>query len=239
MKIFLTTSETASPTLEQQSAAKIAGFLYVFTMATAVFGEMFVRGKLIVAGDAAQTAANIVASEQLFRWGALSDLLTTVGVLVLTWGLYVILRPISQHLAMLAAVMRFIENAIAAACFVNVFLVLRVLTSDAVYLQSFDPEQLQVIARLYIAAQGFGTQVIFVFLGIGSSIFAYLWLKSRYIPKSLSILGIVGSLLLAICGLANIVFPTLTTTLGMAYMVPLGIFEVGLGIWLLVKGIQV
>jgi hypothetical protein len=76
-----------------------------------------------------------------------------------------------------------------------------------------------------------------VFLGLGSTVFAFLWLKSHYIPKALAALGIVSSLVLAIVTLAIMVFPSLGA-LGLSYMMPLGIYEVGLGFWLLIKGIQ-
>jgi hypothetical protein len=59
-----TTAEVA-----QANAAKLAGAMYLVSMATGIFGESFVRGSLIVRGDAAQTAQNIMSSERLFRVG--------------------------------------------------------------------------------------------------------------------------------------------------------------------------
>src|SRR5207245_10497706 len=96
---------------EQRAAARIVGFLYVIQMAVAVFGESFVRGRLIVA-DAGKTAENIVASERLFRLSIAGDLFVYAGVLVLTWGLYVVLRPVNRNLALLAAFFRLVETAV-------------------------------------------------------------------------------------------------------------------------------
>lgn len=79
----------------------------------------------------------------------------------------------------------------------------------------------------------------FILLGLGSTVFAYLLLKSRYVPKALASLGIFSSSVLAIVTWAIMVFPSLGDILGLAYMAPMGIYEVGLGLWLLVKGIQV
>ena len=78
----------------------------------------------------------------------------------------------------------------------------------------------------------------FILLGLGSAVFAYLLLKSRYIPKALAVWEIFSSLVLAIATLAFIVFPGFGI-MGLAYMMPMGIYEVGLGLWLLVKGIRV
>ncbi len=70
---------------EQRTAARIAGFMYLFTLVTANFAEFYARGRLIVGGDAAQTAKNIVGSERLFRLGAASNLITFVGCVLLLW----------------------------------------------------------------------------------------------------------------------------------------------------------
>jgi hypothetical protein len=77
-----------------------------------------------------------------------------------------------------------------------------------------------------------------MFLGLGSTVFSYLWLKSRYIPRALAAWGIFSSLLMAIATLAIMTFPRLSS-LGLTYMMPLGLYELGLGWWLLFKGINV
>jgi len=222
---------------EQQRAAKVVGFLYLFTMATGVFGLLYARRQLIVRDDAVQTATNIAASEQLFRLGMVSDLITYAGVAVLVWALYIVLRPVNRNLALLAAFLRLVEVSIAAASVVNALVVLQLLSGTA-HSHAFDSQQSQVLAHLFIGVQGFGPQVAFVFLGLGSTVFSYLWFKSRYIPLALSALGIFGSLMLAIGGLAIMVFPRLADVLTLAYMMPLGIFEVTLGLWLLLKGVR-
>jgi hypothetical protein len=85
--------------------------------------------------------------------------------------------------------------------------------------------------------QGQGMMVGFILLGLGSAVFAYLLLQSRYVPKALAALGIFSSLLLALGTLAIIVFPGLGV-IGMSYMMPMGLYEIGLGFWLLIKGIK-
>lgn len=230
------TNRTIEP--EQYRAAKVVGFFYLFTMATAIFGEMYVRGQLIVPGDAVQSAANIAASERLFRLGVVSDLITSIGVVILVWALYIVLKPINKNLALLATFLRLVEISIAAASIVNSIAALRLL-SNAAYLQAFDTQQLQVLARLSISEYGFGLQIVFVFLGLGSTVFSYLWFKSRYIPRALSAFGIFGSVMLTTGGLAIMVFPSLEHTLELSYMMPLGIFEITLGLWLLFKGVRV
>jgi hypothetical protein len=227
----------AGITRAQQTAAKLVGALYLIQMALAVFGEVFVRGRLIVPRDAVQTAANIRASETLFRLGLAGDLLIYTSLIVLIWGLYVILKPINRDGALLGAFFRIAEQAILATTTLTAFIALRLL-GGAAYLQGADPTQLQVLARVFLSIYGLGLSVGFVFLGLGSAAFSYVWLKSGYIPRALAWLGIVASLLLTLMSLVTIVFPRVYEVLGMSYMLPMGLYEVGLGLWLLIKGLK-
>ena len=221
----------------QRTAAKVAGFLYLFQMATAIFGESYVRGQLIVRGDATRTAQNIIGAERLFRLSIAGDLVTYTTVIVLIWALYVVVRPVDKNLALLAVLFRLAENAVLCVATVNSLVALRLL-SGADYLKSFEASQLHSLARLALTAQGLGMNVAFILLGLGSTVFAYLLLKSRYVPKALAAWGIFSSLVLAIVTWAIMVLPRLGDVMGLAYMAPMGIYEVGLGLWLLVKGIQ-
>ncbi|HEX7605433.1 MAG TPA: DUF4386 domain-containing protein [Usitatibacter sp.] len=222
---------------EQRSAARIIGFLYLFQMATGVFGQAFVRDRLIVPGNAAETAQNIIGSERLFRMSIAGDLVTYIGVIVLIWALYVLLRPVDRSLALLAVLFRLCENAVLCVATASSLVALRLL-GGADDLKAFEPSQLHSLATLVISAQGLAMSVGFILLGLGSAIFAYLLLKSRYIPKVLAAWGIFASLVLAVVTLANIVFPRLGDAMGMAYMMPMGLYEVGLGLWLLIKGLH-
>ena len=220
----------------QRTAAKVVGFLYLFTMATSIVG-FSLRGPLLVLGNAAETARNIAAAERLYRISIVADLITIAGVIVLVWALYVVLKPINRNVALLAAFFRLAENSIIAVITLNAFAALA-LVSGGDYMRAFDAKQLEALVyTLAVRVHGAGFNVGFVFLGLGSTVFAFLWLKSRYIPKALAALGIVSSLVLAIVTLAIMVFPSLAA-LGLSYMMPLGIYEVGLGFWLLIKGIQ-
>ena len=220
----------------QRTAAMIVGIIYPIQMATGIFGEVFVRNRLVVRGDAARTAENIIANEQLFRLSVVTDLITYILVMVLTWALYVLLRPVNRHVALLGAFFRLSELAVLCIATVNSLVVLRLL-SGAESLKSFELGQLQSLVMLAYHTQGQGMLVGFILLGLGSAIYAWLLLKSRYVPKPLALLGIFGALLLALGTMAIMIFPALGRV-GMAYMIPMGLYEVGLGFWLLIKGLK-
>lgn len=228
-----------APAIEpaQRTAAKIVGVLYLVQMATAVFGQVFVRDQLLVRGDATQTAQNIMASERLFRLSIAGDLITYTGVIVLLWAFYVMIRPVSRNLALLAVLFRLAEAAVMCVATVSSLVVLRLLGGTD-YLKAFAPGQLHALARLALGTQALGMSVGFVLLGCGSAVFAYLLLKSRYVPRVLAAWGIFSSVVLAAGSMAIMVFPQLGVA-GLAHMMPMGLFEVGLGLWLLIKGIQI
>ena len=221
----------------QHTAAKVAGFLYLFSMVTANFAEFYARGRLIVSGDAAQTAKNIAASERLFRLGTVSNLITFAAVVPLVVALYVVLRPINRNMALLAALWRLAECSIFALITLNDFVVLRLL-SGADYLRAFDTKQLQALAYTFVGVHDAGYLIGLVFFGLGSTMFAYLWFESRYIPRALAAWGIFSSLVVTIVTLAIMVFPGLAAVVIPVYFAPIFVFEVTLGFWLLVKGIR-
>jgi hypothetical protein len=221
----------------QHRAARIAGLLYLFTSATAIFAEFFVRGRLIVRGDAVQTGKEIAASEWLFRIGIAVDLVTVLCVIALVWALYVVLRPIDGNLALLAAFWRLAEASILAASVVNALAAV-LLLGGADYLQALGTQQSQALAALFVNSQGAGWRIGFVFLGVGSTVFSYLWLQSRYIPRALAAWGVLSSLVLASATLAIIVFPGFAAVVTLASLAPMAIYELTLGLWLLARGIR-
>jgi hypothetical protein len=221
----------------QHTAARVAGLLYLVMMVTGLFAEFYARGPLIIPDDAAQTATNIAASELLFRLGVVANLITFAGSVPLLWALYVLLEPVNRNLALLAVFWRLVETSVLAAVVVNDFAALR-LVSGAGYLRAIDTEQLQALARLFVGVQADGYRIGLVFLGLGTTVFAYLLFTSRYVPRGLALWGIVSSLVLALVTLAIMVLPKLASVVVPAYFAPIAIFEVALGAWLFFKGVR-
>ena len=217
--------------------ARVAGFIYLFAMALALFSQSFVLGKIVVPGDAAATAHNILAFEGLYRLGIAVDVVTFVSDVVIAWAFYELLKSVDNSLALLGAFLRVADAAILAVVTLNGIMTLRLL-SGVGYLHMFEQTQLQGLARLYLSARGLGFYIGFVFLGLGSMVFAYLLFKSRYVPRALPAWGMFSSLLLALGSLAVILFPLFESNASMAYMIPMFFYEVPLGLWFLIKGVR-
>ena len=228
---------TEAPERSPVFYARVAGFIYLFAMALAIFSQSFVLDRIVVAGDAAATARNILFSEGLFRVGIAVDVITFVSDVVIAWAFYELLKSVDKSLALLGAFLRIADAAILAVTTFNALITLRLL-SGVEYLQMFEPTQLQGLARLYVSARGLGFYIGFVFLGFGSTVFAYLLFKSGYVPRALPAWGIFSSLLLAIGSVAVILFPWFAANASMAYMIPMFFYEVPLGLWFLIKGVR-
>ena len=227
------------PTIDQsqQKAARVVGFAYLFAMGTAVFAEFHVHGRLIVSGNAAQTAQNIMAHQQLWRLGMASNLLCFLTDVALIAALYVILKRVNSSLALFAASLRLVETSFFIAVTLNDFDVLQAL-SGADYLKTFGGDRLQALAMLSIAAHGDRYNAGLVVFGLGSTVFSYLWFQSHYIPRALAAWGVFSSLLVATGSFALLIFPSFEKVLLPTYFTPIFIFEVTMGFWLLLRGLR-
>jgi Domain of unknown function (DUF4386) len=223
----------------QSKAARLAGLLYLVAMATGLFAEFYVHfpSTLIISGDAAKTASNIMANEQLYRIGITNNIITFAIDVVLIWTLYVLLKPVNRNLALLAVFFRLVETTIACVAIINSYVAMQ-FVSDADHLKAFDTNQIQALSILH-DTYALTFVIVAIFLGLGSTIFNYLLLKSRYIPKALAAWGIFASLLLLMSQFAIIIFPAVEKIIIPACYGPIAIDEIALGFWLLFKGANI
>ncbi len=142
--------------------ARIGGLLYLLIIVGGIVGQVFVRGSIIVAGDATATAAKIMASESLWRVHIANELFMLICTTVLALILYLLLRPVSRVLALLAVLTNLVTIALEAGNELNLLATLRLL-GDAEYLKVLDPAQLHALAYLPLQAYeyGFGAGLIF------------------------------------------------------------------------------
>ena len=224
----------AAPQPHLTRYARLAGAMYLITMATALFGEGYVRGSLYVSESAAQTAQSLIASNQLFRVALVTDLVTFSGVVVLVWALYQLLRHVHQELATLGVLFRIVEIGTHFSALAFGATALSLLARGE-YTQSFQDPQLFALVGLALRAQSAGLSLGFVPLGLGSAVFAYLLYRSRFVPRALAVWGVGASLLLATYSL-GVVLRSATSDYFYLAMLPMFAYEVSVGLWLLVKG---
>jgi hypothetical protein len=230
---------TASPVDDsQRTAAKVAGLSCLLTMAIVVFANYGLLNPLIVPGDAAETARNIVAHERQFRIAVTCFLIYSAGVVVLLAALYVVLKSINPGLALVGALFRLVFALLWLLTALNMLGALRLLGS-ASYLQVFEADRLQALARLHLAANFDDYYVGLPFFGLAATVCSYLWFKSGYIPKALAAFGLVSSAWCVLCAFIFLIFPHFNKIVNDYWFdSPMAIFEMVLSFWLLFKGIR-
>jgi Domain of unknown function (DUF4386) len=222
----------------QRKAARVAGFAFLFTFVIVILANFGINERLNVAGNAAETARNILAHERLFRIGIACDLMYCTGLVVLLTALYVILKPVSQGLALLAAFSRLVYAVMWVLMTLKCFEALRLL-KGAAYLQVFEVERLQALAKLSLGARFDEYYVGLPFFALASTICSYLFFKSGFIPKALAAIGVIASAWCVVCAFAFIVFPDFNKIVNdWLFDTPMGLFELALGVWLLFKGVR-
>jgi hypothetical protein len=221
-----------------QLYARIGGVLYLIIIVLGLFGEVFVRQRLIVAGDAEATAANIRSQELLWRFHIAAELFLLICAVALLLILFVLLRPVSRDLAMLAAFFNLVSIGIEAATTLYLVTALFPL-GNAGYLKTFAPEQLHAMASLSLKSHGYGFGLSLIFFGCFCLVIGYLIFRSGYLPKALGVLMQITGLGYLTNSFALVLAPTLADRIFPVIAVPAFIGEASLCLWLLVKGVNV
>jgi hypothetical protein len=222
----------------QRTAAKIAGWSGLLTFAIVVFGNYVLLNPLVVPGNAAATAQNIVAHQTQFRITVVCFLTYSLGVVVLLTALYVALKPVNPGLALIGALFRLVFALLWLLSPLNLLSMLRLL-SNANYLQGFEPDRLQALARLQLGATFDNYYVGLPFFGLAATVCAWLWLKSNYIPRGLSIFGVIGSAWCVFCAFVYLIFPNFNKIVNdYIFDSPMALFELVVSFWLLFKGLK-
>jgi hypothetical protein len=157
--------------------ARITGLLLLIIAFLGPFSLIYVPSTLIVPGDATATADNIRASESLFRIAIISDSLIFLIEIVVTALLYVLLRPVSRTLSLVAAFARLAMAVIQGINVLPSFIVL-LLLSGAGYSRAFEPGQLDALALLFLNAREYGVYIWQAFLAFICLCLA-IWFSSR------------------------------------------------------------
>ena len=219
--------------------ARLAGLFYLVIVVCGGFAELYVReSRIVVPGSAAETASNLLASEGLFRFAFVSDLVMMMSYLLLGLTLYALLKDTNKAVVRLMLAFNVIGVPIMCLNMLNHFASLFVL-SGADYLSVFSPEQLSALALFFLELHNYGYIIAQVSTGTWLFPLGYLVYRSDYFPKILGILLIIAS-----CGYlvdlgTQFLFPNYADTVEIVALAPAAIGELGFLLWLLVKGVRV
>lgn len=218
----------------QSAYARAAGLLYLLVLAFDIAGVVvtyFVGG----GGGFSDVAANVARLEWLYRAGLCLALLGALATIGLAMSLYVTLKPVDGNLAMTALLFRTAEAAIGGVGVAGSFAILQIYL-QAGHAAGFNAGQLHELTRL--DPLGAATNVAATFFCVGSTIFFYVFLQTRYIPRILSAWGVFASLVYLAMWFSSLVAPDLPGAVTLIGSLPILIAEVGAGLWLLIAGIK-
>ena len=222
----------------QRTAAKVAGVAGLLAFVLVVFGNYFLLEPLLVPRNAVETARNILAHETQFRLALICFITYGIGAIVLLTALYVIFAPVNRGLALAGALFRLVFAILWLIAPLNSLAALRLL-GDAPYLKIFEAERLQALARVQIAGSFDDYYVGLPFFGLAATVCAWLWLKSNYIPKGLSIFGVIASAWCVFCAFVYLIFPNFNKMVNdYIFDSPMALFELVVSVWLLFKGLR-
>jgi hypothetical protein len=217
-----------------QVYARAAGALYLLVIVLGGFAYGYVPGKLLTE-DAATTAHNILAHETLWRIGIMAALVVVVCALAQLLFEYLLLRPVEPRVMLLAVIFNLLSLVIEALASLGHLAALHVLKGH--FLAGFSLAQLQSAAVLAIGLHDATLNIAFLFFGFTCLLYGYLILRSRFLPKFLGVLmGLAGLCYIANASLdfLNILPPGFPWLL-----LPAGVSELSLCLWLLVVGVNV
>jgi len=218
--------------------ARIAGFLYLIVIVGGIFAEIFVRGRLVVHGDAAATAHNILAHELLYRSGFAVEVFycafCNVPILLIFYNLF---KVVNRNVALLMVFFDLVTTATESISMLAHFAPL-VFLGGGHYLSAFTVDQLQAAAYMALQLFEHGFAISLVFFGFDCLAIAYLILRSNFLPRILGVLLAIEGLGYLINSFALFLAPALQARI-FPYFMATGVAEVALCLWLLVMGVNV
>ena len=220
-----------------KKTARLAGLLWLLTAATAGFGLVYVRSRLIVFGDAAATVNNIMAFESLFRAGIASFILSQIFSLFFGLTIFRLFKGTDKKtLAMVFLTTLLVGAGVGVVNSLNNLGAL-VLVSNPEYVRAFQPEQLNALALTFLRLNNFGIGLMEIFTALYMFSFGLLIIRSRYIPRILGILLMIGACAFPINTFTKILIPQFYPLL----MTQITMFLNAFGppatiLWLLIRG---
>lgn len=213
--------------------ARITGLLYLIGSVAGVFGILYIPSVLVVPGDAAATASNIIASESLFRLSIVSALVTQIVFIFVVLALYQLLKPVNKNMAGLMVIFLLLNVPIAMLNELNNFAVL-LLLGDA-HLTVFTPNQLHALVPLLLDLHALGINIGYIVSCRWFFPMGYLVFKSGFLPRILGVLLMINGFGYLITSFAAFLLPDLKVNI----VLYTGWVEVLFALWLLIKGVNV
>jgi hypothetical protein len=220
-----------------QIYARLAGLLYLIVILGGLFAEIFVRGRLVVYGDTAATAHNIMTHELLYRLGFSAEVFYCACNIPLIIIFYYLFRVVNKGITLLVVFFSIVGTAIESVSLLCHYAPL-VLLGGGHNLSVFTTEQLQGWSYLSIQLFEYGFAITLVFFGFYCFAIGYLIFKSTFLPRIIGVLMAMEGLFYLINSFANFLAPEFAPRV-FPFLAVSAVAEISLCLWLLLFGVNV
>ena len=214
-----------------KNTPKLLGAAFLLQAIASLVSGLFLLQPLIVPGNIIDIMTNISNNTLQMRASIVVEMITAIGIVILGVLLFITLKKISMKISLVALGLYIIEAGILAASRIPAFSLLLISQESVI---TGHPTYLQTLGNLFYESQIFGYNLHMLAFALGATLFYYLFFKSGFLPRVLSLWGLIAAPL-ALIGILFLLF---------GYNVPIVIFlpnlpfEITMGIWLMVKGIR-
>ena len=227
-------------TIPRHTIARVAGVAYLLIIGCGLFAEMFVRAGMIVPGDAAATTRNITEGAGLFRISLAADVVMLTCDVIVGVALWVLLRSVSQGVAMLALVLRVLHAAVYGVGLFGLLYVLHLVGGDAPP-AGLTTSEVPGLVMLGLKGQQFGYLVGLIFFGLHCGVLGYLVKRSDEFPSLLGVLLMIAAAGYLIDCIAQFLVADYAAVQGIfqpIVLLPALVAELGMGLYLTIKGVR-
>ncbi len=220
---------TKEITNSEKNTPRFLGAVFLFQAVAALVSGLFLLQPLIVSDSIVETMVNISNNPLQFQASIVVDMFTAMGIVALGSLLFVTLKKQNGNIALVALGLYILEATLLAVSSIAAFALFQISTESVI---AGNPAYMQTLGNLFNESQQFGYSLHMLPFALGATMFYSLLFKSGYIPKALSLLGLVAAPL-ALIGILFVLFGYDVPITAFILNLP---FELGIGIWLIAKG---
>jgi hypothetical protein len=221
-----------------QVYARAAGAIYLLIILFGGFSEGYVMNMLVVSGDPAATAHNILASSALWRLSVAGDLIVPLIAVPQLWIVYQLLKPAGKNVALLFVLLEIVSLSVESISKLFLLTVLPLL-GNAAYAHAFQPQQIVSLAGMMLTAHDICFNIALLFFGVDCLVTGYLIFRSGYFPRIIGRLLQLAGLSYLVGTLSTFFAPAFADVIGLPVQLLALIGEASFCFWLLVMGVDV
>ena len=219
-----------------KNTPRLLGIAFLIQAITSLLSGQL-ESSLIESDNISNSMINISNDPTIVHISIVGNLITAMGILLLTVLLYTVLKKQNKIIARWAFGLRIIEVAVYTVIVISAFSLLKI-SQEYVNVGIIDSSYFLTLGSLFSESMEYGSTINMLFFSLGALLFYYLFLKSKYIPKLFSIWGIISTSLALFATLIILFGYNLDLIIYLIAFLPILPLELSIGVWLIVKGFR-